>query len=277
MDTSWLSHEIDKDIESLTSEEKPVGWFSIAAVSNIPLILYPGLSKRECEEVFTQSQNVLRESRNENNYCDVAITYSLNDNDLINKYKIVHGTLSAVYIMQDEETRTMLEKENMKNDLVIVSIHNPPNDGNFSVNDLFLYEKNPSIKLMEIVNRKGEVSFLYKSRHIELKNIVVKNILEIVPDFMDRKHAYEQKFNSLLNLSEILTVDERKQIVKETIYDFQRSGVYFCQYIGKEKENDIVFCQQNSTVAMKHFANSELQLESLSYLNSENDQEEEYY
>lgn len=278
MEKSWLSSELDKDLQLLASEEKPIGWFSLSAISNIPLISFPGMSKRECEEVLVQAQNVLRISRNKNNYKEVAITYSVDDDNIENKYKTVIGEISSVYIMQDEETKSLLEKENQNDNLVVISIHNHPNDGNFSVNDLFIYEKNPCIRLMEIVNRKGEVSFLYKPKHVDLKNIVLKNIIDVIPDFLQRKQNYEQNGKSLLSLSEILTLEERRQISKETIFDFQQHGVYFCQYVGKDKEDDVVFSQESTTVNIKSPLNSTIKLLSnCSFEDSEYECEREDY
>lgn len=267
----WLSKELDKDLQKIASEEKPVGWFSVSAVSNIPLISFPGMSQRECEEVLRQSQNVLRISRNENNYKEVAITYSLNNNDINSKYCVVLGDSSAVYIMHDKDTKDLLERENSYNDLVVVSIHNHPNDGNFSLNDLFIFAKNPCIKLMEIVNRKGEVSFLYSSRYIDLGDIVTKNILDVAPDFAERKKKYEDNNETVLRLSDILTPVERKQIIKETLFDYQRRGVYYSEYISKKLEKDIVFDPQTASVGVKLSRAAEYK--SLSALNGDTNNE----
>lgn len=237
-------------------EQKPEGWFSLSAVSNVPFISFPGLTQKECCEVQEQIKNVLRISRNDNTYKKVAIIYSLNEYNLSKRYKKVLGNASIVRIMDDEPTKALLREEDQKGNLVVISIHNHPNNSSFSLNDLYVFCKNSSIKLMCIVNREGEVSFLMRSGQADLSKIVTQNIVDFVPDFAEKKKEYEKENGSAnVKIADIIEPDKRKEIIRESIMQFQNSGVFFSKYIGKQNENDIAFVQND--VILKHpFADS---------------------
>lgn len=256
MQDNWLNQAIDEDLTLLAQEQKPEGWFSLSAVSNVPFISFPGLTQKECYEVQEQIKNVLRISRNENEYKPVAITYSLNEYNLSKRYKKVLGDASIVRIMYDEPTKALLKEEDQKGNLVVISIHNHPNNSSFSLNDLYVFSKNSSIKLMCIVNREGEVSFLMRSNQVDLSKIVTQNIVDFVPDFAEKKKEYEKENGSAtVKIADIIEPDKRKEIIRESIMQFQNCGVFFSKYIGKQNEADIAFIQ-NNVVLKQSFTDS---------------------
>ncbi len=77
----YLSETIMESIKALQEpdKEKPVGFFPLEILQNIPLIEYPGFSKEQNIFAMEMAKQVLLVSRNENNYQEVAITYDPNN------------------------------------------------------------------------------------------------------------------------------------------------------------------------------------------------------
>ena len=236
MEKDWIEQTVDDFLETLDTPEPPEGWFSIVSILNIPHIKIPTLTDEQSTELYEQAKNVLKISKNENGFKEVSISYSINDMSE-NKYKKVLGNYISVPILNDKETRKLFETANNNNELIIISIHNHPNNSTFSINDLLIFTQNNGVKLMEIINKKGEISFLIKPKQMDLKNIIFSNILKIIPDFKLRKKDWDENFkqaDEVFNFQAILTKEEIIQITKETIKSLQEKGVIYCNYIGKK-------------------------------------------
>ena len=239
MEKDWIEQTVDDFLETLDTPEPPEGWFSIVSILNIPHIKIPTLTDEQSTELYEQAKNVLKISKNENGFKEVSISYSINDMSE-NKYKKVLGNYISVPILNDKETRKLFETANNNNELIIISIHNHPNNSTFSINDLLIFTQNNGVKLMEIINKKGEISFLIKPKQMDLKNIIFSNILKIIPDFKLRKKDWDENFkqaDEVFNFQAILTKEEIIQITKETIKSLQEKGVIYCNYIGKKSLN----------------------------------------
>ncbi len=246
MEQTWLEQVIDNGLKSIENERKNKQWFSLQAIYNVPYINFFNFTPEENIEIQEQVQNVLRISRNENNYHKVAIIYNKNNKSEENKYFKVLGNCSSVFIMQDKDTANLLNTCNKNNELVVVSIHNHPNDSGFSLNDLLIFTENPSINLMLIVNTKGAVSFLQRPYKINLNNLIVQNIIDIVPDFGKRKETWiKNNPNRHFQLSDLIELEKRRQILKESIYELQQRGIYYSKYVDKVTAKNIFLPNAN--------------------------------
>ena len=227
--SDWLLETILKGMEELENEKKMPGWFSVASISNVPYIEYPGLTKKECLEVQEQTRNVLRYSRNINKYGEVAIVYEIGDNSK-EKYKIAFGNKSRIKIMDNQQIKSLVSNNNIKNNLVTVCIHNHPNSSGFSVSDLFMFSQNQCIKIMAIVNKEGQVSFLMREKATDLCNIVLNHIVENVPDFIGKLNAFKSKQIDF-SLSDIIEKETLKKIVNGSLNDFKILGILYKSYV----------------------------------------------
>lgn len=226
----WINEIIKKGISELDEEKKLPGWFSLTSISNIPFISYPNFSEEECKEVQIQTKNVLRISRNENNYKEVSILY--NKNNIFECFKIL-GDFNKVDLTLSQDAFELIRNKNKNKDMVLISIHNHPNNSKFSLSDLIVFAENLSIKLMQIVNTKGEISFLLKPDNVNLKNIVISTILNIVPDYKIRI----ENNNNELNLLNLLSSKEKEMIVSEIILQFCENNVIYFDYLDKKDIN----------------------------------------
>lgn len=146
----WDQKILHDILEEIEKQKEIPGRFSIRSISNVPFVSYPNLTKQECEIVQEQVKNVLRLSRNENNYKEAAIIYSLSEPIINRKYFKLLGDYKSVFIMN---------KMKQCQEMVVISIQ----DGDFTDSDLAIFSENPSISLMIIVNRVGEISFLQRA------------------------------------------------------------------------------------------------------------------
>ena len=230
---NWLKSILENAATEIEKEKLSDYYFSVTAISNIPLVHFPGFSEKECKRVQEMSKEVMRLSKNRNNYKEVCISYrkdSENDEENI----IVFGDYNKVPFMDNEQLRTLIEQMNKENNVVIVSIHNHPNNSNFSINDLLVFSVNPSIKLMVIINKEGNISFLERNSNRDLNNIVSRTITEFVPDYNERVNKLKKESFSIADL--IPDVHTRKEIYKESIKGLQQNGVLYSGYIDKDIE-----------------------------------------
>lgn len=255
MDVSWLKERLSEAAIELANEQKNPGWFSVSAISNVPFVNFPTLNQDECRRVQEETQNVLKISRNYNQYKEVSITYKYNEPKDENKnYAIVYGDFNVIKLMKDEQTKRIVSSANEENSLVVINLHNHPNDTKFSLNDLLIFTENNSIKLMQIVNKNGEVSFLLKPQLLDLTNIVFKNILETIPNFLNRLNDFVEKSSSKeINLREILNAKERTKIVNNSLIELQSNGVIYIDYVNKIKANQLFLnLSSNNQIVLSH-------------------------
>ena len=240
--SDWLLETILKGIEELENEKKIPGWFSVASISNVPYIKYPGLTEKECLEIQEQTRNVLRYSRNINKYGEVAIVYEIGD-DSKEKYKIAFGNENRIKIMDNQQIKSLVSSNNIKNNLVAVCIHNHPNSSGFSVSDLFMFSQNQCIKIMAIVNKEGQVSFLMREKATDLCNIVLNNIVENVSYFIGKLDTFKSKQIDF-SLSDIIEKGTLKKIVDSSLNDFKILGILYKSYMDASY-NKIVSTEEN--------------------------------
>lgn len=235
----WLNNIIERDLEIIRQEKNLPGWFSSAAISNIPYISFPGLSDQECIEIHEQSMNVMRNSRSLNHYKEVAATFCL---DKKGEVFFTYGDQNKILLFDDNRVSSLIEQANRENTSVVISIHNHPGDNIFSINDLYIFTENPCIKIMMITNTKGELSFLFRPDHLNLKGTVTQNMEDTAPDISDRIKNWKTANPDIeYELTDILTIDERKAIVRGTIDFMERNGVDYCEYSDQEKINQYIF------------------------------------
>ena len=145
----------------------------------------------------------------------------------------------------------------------------------FSINDLLIFSGNKSIKLMTIVNKEGEISFLLKPNSIDLNFVVFKNILQFVPNFIEKKEEWEyNNKDKEFKLQYILNKKERKNIIEQTLEDFMRKGVIYCDYLGQDMLRNM--SQNNINISM-NASNIDCINNSLNAINSICLNEEEEY
>ena len=133
---------------------------------------------------------LLNISRLKNNCNEVALTYRLDGDIFLNaseRISVVYGAENQVDIFSDEKTKKLFETAK---ELVIVSMHNYPNDTSYSFSDLLFFYRHDEIRLFIVVTNTGKVSslsrddlYLKKESFEYLMQLLAKN----VPQFKELK------------------------------------------------------------------------------------------
>jgi hypothetical protein len=240
--SEWFYNLIKETIKEMESEQKPEGWFSAASVSAIPYIQYPGFTNQECQEVWEQSKEVLRKSRINNNYKETAITYSMNDHSE-DKYRIAYGDLSSVPFVVDEKTQKLLQNADEANEMVVISLHNHANTSIFSLNDLLVFAEHPGIRLMEVINKDGEVAFLLRPQPVRYHQ-VLRDIIDADPEFLKKfdKLSKSPLKNKNFSVTSIITDrNVRMDTTRFALDDLQKAGVCYSGYINNKTKKRLDF------------------------------------
>lgn len=245
-DLDWINKIIETRALELENKKRPDGWFSLASISKVPYIEFPYLSSEKCAEIQEQAMQVLRTSIRQNSYKEVAITYDLNE-ESIDKYIVTNGEFGYICLMNDEKVKNLLFSTKEKRDLAVVSLHNHPNDSFFSINDLITFAENPSIRIMEIINTKGEVAFLLRPQ-FEIYRCVVETILNAEPDYVEKKDIFQKKNNGHVpKISDIITdIQIRNEIIYLSVSMLEDKGVFVSSYINMENVQCLDFSKFTS-------------------------------
>ena len=232
-------------LDELNSTDGTSKKFPCSVTKNIPFISFPDLTPEENATIFRLSQEVLLKSIFDNHYNEVSITYRIdvppedkktekNNSESKNNqdfFSVAYGNEYSVPFLDDEKIPIILASTD---NLVIVNLHNHTNDSDFSLRDITIFSQYDNLRLMQIVNTKGEVSFLYKPEKIDLKKVIAAKIVELVPD-------YKERLKSGQFLTDTLSSEEKSKIVKASIQAFIDKGVDYSKYIDKSKITEVHF------------------------------------
>lgn len=132
------------------------------AIEKIPYINYPLLNVAQNIAIQTIARKLLTLSHEDNDDREVAITVALDDKATINDdtMSIVLGSLHEVDILSDTKSYHLI---NTASNLVVVNLHNHPNNSNFSVNDISFFLRQENIKMLVLISNKGNIYFLSRS------------------------------------------------------------------------------------------------------------------
>lgn len=235
---SWLEELIEVALEESEKARKKPGYFDLSNVSNIPYVEFDNLTEEQCKEIQKQAKQVMYKSKFEYDYNEVAIVYNMNNvhaNDC--EYFVSSGTKSEVAILSNERINDFTKQKNPQNELVVIILHNHSDNSLFSINDVMIFLVNPSVKILSVVNKKGEIAFLSKSKIANYQKFVVSIIIEeSIPDLRNRynKRILEiRDTNDSLKFEDVATFDERKTIIKK-LYDFcDEMGIVHTPFLSK--------------------------------------------
>ena len=165
---------------------------------------------------------LLNISRLKNNCNEVALTYRLDGDIFLNaseRISVVYGAENQVDIFSDEKTKKLFETAK---ELVIVSMHNHPNDTSYSFSDLLFFYRHDEIRLFIVVTNTGKVSslsrddlYLKKESFEYLMQLLAKN----VPQFK------ELKFDALEESNENKKIAYR--VMKKWLNEVEQFGLNY--------------------------------------------------
>lgn len=225
-----LADELEQPLNDSNNKK-----FPLIVINNLPFIDFPAFTKEQNQTIYKISREVLMLSKLKNEYNEVSITYRV-DKPVEDKdsYITVFGTEESVLFLEDPKIPPLLARTN---DLLIINTHNHPNDTGFSLKDLLMFTQYENIRLVEIVNTKGQVSFLYKPEKILLNGIIRDAVYLHIPDIITRSKF--EKANAInenremKSIFDLMTQDEKNKIVNTAITILQEKGICYCDYVDK--------------------------------------------
>ncbi len=241
---SLMSELITNGLDRLEGvENSNPFFFDLSVISNIPKINLPELSDDEQDAILTLSKEVLLESKKNNRYKEVSITYRMDKKpEEAGAFVVAKGDSKSVKFLEDNATREMIENSG-KN--VIINFHNHPDGATFSIKDLFIFSFFQQIKMMEIINHKGQVSVLCKPDTLghNLTHIIEQEIKNICPDIRSRYEQLKEE-NEDAEIMDVLTSKEKIAIVDNCIHEFESLGIIYLDYKGcDDLEGGVIYGQ----------------------------------
>lgn len=203
------------------AEDYP-GYFGFEVIQNVPYINYPGLTDEQNSFAQAMAKQVLIVSKRENQFKEVAITYNLNNPD---DYIVTKGSDNMVFYKDDKDVENLLNKSEP---MMIVSLHNHPNNSEISFADLSIFCLSDQIKLMSIVNTRGEVSFLERTKNINLMPVMLSSLSKFAPDIRQRTIINPQK-----DVVELISPNECSQIRNNLLESIQKCGIIYHEQVSK--------------------------------------------
>lgn len=230
-----MLNELIKEANAYTlMEQHTYGKIKITdeAIMSVPFVSYPGFSLDECMKLHEMSKEVLMLAKQNNDGNEVAITYSLDHQELEQsgeKYKtIVYGTERDVDLMADTDTYHLI---NTSENVAIINLHNHPTGRSFSINDITLFLVTPSVKLMTVIGNNGNLYYMLKGDEydrVKAIKLFKKVFDDVIPEL---KNETVVRFNEL-------TEDEAIVISRRYMREAREVGIEYRSYLSKEMERD---------------------------------------
>ena len=135
------------------------------AINKVPRVQYKEIPETEYDNLRELARQVLQISKDENASNEVAITYSLESAQLIEKGERYLGI--ALGAEHD------VDPLSASRDCVVLVLHNHPSLSAFSLSDIQFLLRYETVKLMVVVTNLGNVSYLVKNSKYDFEKAVV--------------------------------------------------------------------------------------------------------
>lgn len=135
------------------------------AIKKVPRIQYKNIPEYEYNTIQELAKNVLRISKIENNSNEVAITYSMDSTDRIQKGEEYIGVaLGSKHEVDPLSNTTAYHLVASAKECIVIVLHNHPSLSDFSLSDVQFLLQYASIKMMIVVTNLGNISYLVKGK-----------------------------------------------------------------------------------------------------------------
>lgn len=133
------------------------------AIKKVPRIQYKNISESEYDTIWELARNVLQISKNENDSNEVAITYSMDSKERIQKGEEYIGVaLGIEHGVDPISNATAYHLVLSAKECIVIVLHNHPSLSDFSLSDVQFLLQYASIKMMVVVTNLGSISYLVK-------------------------------------------------------------------------------------------------------------------
>lgn len=133
------------------------------AINKVPRIQYKNIPESEYDIIRELAKNVLLISKSENDSNEVAITYSMNSVERIQKGEEYIGVaLGSEHSVDPVSSTVAYHILSSAKDCIVIVLHNHPSLSDFSLSDIQFLLQYASVRMMVIVTNLGSISYLVK-------------------------------------------------------------------------------------------------------------------
>ena len=135
------------------------------AIKKVPRIQYKNIPESEYDIIQELAKNVLQISKDKNNSNEVAITYSMDSMERIQKGEEYIGVaLGSEHTVDPLSSTTAYHLVASAKDCIVIVLHNHPSLSDFSLSDIQFLLQYASVKMMVAVTNLGSISYLAKGK-----------------------------------------------------------------------------------------------------------------
>lgn len=151
-----------KDLEMAKKRNHKV-MITDEAIRKVPRIQYKNIPESEYNIIQELAKNVLQISKSENNSNEVAITYSMDSAERIQKGEEYIGVaLGSEHSVDPISSTTAYHLVSSAKDCIVIVLHNHPSLSDFSLSDIQFLLQYAGVKMMVVVTNLGSISYLVK-------------------------------------------------------------------------------------------------------------------
>lgn len=133
------------------------------AIKKVPRIQYKNIPESEYDTIQELAKTVLQISKDENNSNEVAITYSMDSTERIQKGEEYIGVaLGGEHEVDPISNTTAYHLVSSAKECIVIVLHNHPSLSDFSLSDVQFLLQYDSIKMMVVVTNLGSISYIVK-------------------------------------------------------------------------------------------------------------------
>lgn len=133
------------------------------AIRKVPRIQYKNIPESEYNIIQELAKNVLQISKSENNSNEVAITYSMDSAERIQKGEEYIGVaLGSEHSVDPISSTTAYHLVSSAKDCIVIVLHNHPSLSDFSLSDIQFLLQYAGVKMLVVVTNLGSISYLVK-------------------------------------------------------------------------------------------------------------------
>ncbi len=165
-----------KDLEMARKRDHKIT-ITNEAIKKVPRIQYKNIPEREYNTIQELAKTVLQISKDENDSNEVAITYSMDSTERIQKGEEYIGVaLGGEHEVDPISNTTAYHLVSSAKECIVIVLHNHPSLSDFSLSDVQFLLQYASVKMMVVVTNLGSISYLVKgTRYIYEKAVALFN------------------------------------------------------------------------------------------------------
>lgn len=151
-----------KDLEMAKKRNRKI-MITDEAIKKVPRIRYKNIPESEYNTIQELAKTVLQISKDENDSNEVAITYSMDSTERIQKGEEYIGVaLGGEHEVDPISNSTAYHLVSSAKECIVIVLHNHPSLSDFSLSDVQFLLQYAGIKMMVVVTNLGSISYLVK-------------------------------------------------------------------------------------------------------------------